>query len=165
VTGAGKSTLAWVMAGLLEPTSGDCLIHGLSLYAASTHQHVGVGFCPQGNILYDNLTVRYHLEFFAKLHGAVYDKKAIERRARAVGLQDNLHAQVHTLSQGNKRKLSFAIARYGRRFGAMILDEPMAGQDIDSRKLCWRCMQKDKESCAIVMVTHNVKEAEQRADR
>jgi ATP-binding cassette, subfamily A (ABC1), member 3 len=153
------------MAGLLEPTSGDCLIRGLSLFAASTQRHVGVGFCPQENILFDNLTVRYHLEFFAKLHGAVHDQNAVERRARAVGLHGNLHALVHTLSHGNKRKLSFALARYGRRFGALILDEPMAGQDLDSRKLCWKCMQKDKDHCAIVMVTHNVKEAEQRADR
>jgi ABC-type multidrug transport system ATPase subunit len=132
---------------------------------ATSSQHVGVGFCPQKNILYDKLTVYQHFELFAKLHGARHDANAVERRARAVGLHSNLHTLVQTVSQGNKRKLSFAIARYGRRFGALILDEPFVGQDLDSRKICWKCLQKDKESCAVVMVTHNVKEAEQRADR
>lgn len=154
-----------MMAGLMRPTSGDCIVQGVSLYTHWARKHIGVGFCPQENILYGKLTVYQHIAFFAKLHGAVHDKVAVERRARVVGLQNFLHTPIHFLSHGNKRKVSFAVARYGRRFGAMILDEPLAGQDLESRRLFWKCLQKDKESCAVVLITHDVAEAEQRVDQ
>lgn len=149
----------------MRPSSGDCFIQGVSLHGRCAQKHVGVGFCPQENILYGKLTVYQHLVFFASLHGAVHDKVAVTRRARVVGLESYLHTPVSVLSYGNKRKLSFAIARYGRRFGAMVLDEPFAGQDRESQKLCWKCLQNDKESCAVVLITHDVVEAEQRADQ
>jgi ABC-type multidrug transport system ATPase subunit len=69
----GKSTTVSVLTGLTPPTSGDVTVHGHSLrgdLAAVRGPRVGLGVCPQTNVVFEALTVEEHLAFFAKVKKA-----------------------------------------------------------------------------------------------
>ena len=65
--GAGKTTTMSMLVGLFPPTSGDAIINGYSILTDMENVRRSLGLCPQHNILYDRLTVREHLNFFARL--------------------------------------------------------------------------------------------------
>jgi ATP-binding cassette subfamily A (ABC1) protein 3 len=65
--GAGKSTTISMLVGLLPPTSGDALVFGKNITTDMDEIRKGLGVCPQHDILFPELTVREHLELFAKL--------------------------------------------------------------------------------------------------
>ena len=65
--GAGKTTTISMLVGLFPPTSGDAIINGYSILTDMERIRQSLGLCPQHNVLYDRLTVREHLNFFARL--------------------------------------------------------------------------------------------------
>ena len=65
--GAGKTTTMSMLVGLFPPTSGDAIINGYSILTDMEGVRQSLGLCPQHNVLYDRLTVREHLNFFARL--------------------------------------------------------------------------------------------------
>ena len=65
--GAGKTTTMSILVGLFPPTSGDAIINGRSILTDMDSIRRSLGLCPQHNVLYDRLTVREHLNFFARL--------------------------------------------------------------------------------------------------
>ena len=65
--GAGKTTTMSMLVGLFPPTSGDAVINGYSILTDMESIRQSLGLCPQHNVLYDRLTVREHLNFFARL--------------------------------------------------------------------------------------------------
>ena len=65
--GAGKTTTMSMLVGLFPPTSGDAIINGYSILTDMESIRQSLGLCPQHNVLYDRLTVREHLNFFARL--------------------------------------------------------------------------------------------------
>lgn len=67
--GAGKTTTASILTGILPATNGTALIDGCNVHTDIRKVRGKLGFCPQRNVLWDNLTVRQHLYFFAKLKG------------------------------------------------------------------------------------------------
>jgi ATP-binding cassette subfamily A (ABC1) protein 3 len=148
--GAGKTTTINVMTGLTMPTSGNCLIDGLSVKDDLTGTRKILGICPQHNVLYPELTVEEHINLYQSIKGvatasAKYGRNAGTRHGQAsddaavraasfyecieeVGLSEKLHERSHALSGGMKRKLSVAIALVGNP-KVVILDEPTAGMD------------------------------------
>jgi ABC-type multidrug transport system ATPase subunit len=81
-----------------------------------------LGYCPQHNLLFDDLTVNEHLEFFSKLKNN-YNQHEIDRMLDMLNLNDKKNALAKSLSGGMKRKLSVAIAFIGGS-KIVILDEP-----------------------------------------
>jgi len=65
--GAGKTTTMSMLVGLFPPTSGNAIINGYSILTDMESVRQSLGLCPQHNVLYDRLTVREHLNFFARL--------------------------------------------------------------------------------------------------
>ena len=65
--GAGKTTTMSMLVGLFPPTSGDAIINGYSILTDMESIRQSLGLCPQHNVLYDRLTVKEHLNFFARL--------------------------------------------------------------------------------------------------
>ena len=65
--GAGKTTTMSMLVGLFPPTSGDAVINGYSILTDMEGVRQSLGLCPQHNVLFDRLTVREHLNFFARL--------------------------------------------------------------------------------------------------
>jgi len=65
--GAGKTTTMSMLVGLFPPTSGNAIINGYSILTDMESVRQSLGLCPQHNVLYDRLTVKEHLKFFARL--------------------------------------------------------------------------------------------------
>jgi len=111
-----------MITGLMKPNSGRILINGLDIVEETKAARKFIGFCPQHNLLFDDLTVFEHLKFFAKLKNN-FDASEIDSMLDVINLADKKHALSKTLSGGMKRKLSVAIAFIGKS-SIVILDEP-----------------------------------------
>ncbi len=120
--GAGKSTTISMITGLCEPTSGNILINDCDIVKETQEARKFLGYCPQHNLLFDDLTVQEHLKFFGLLKEN-YNESEIDEMLKIINLSDKKYALAKTLSGGMKRKLSVAIAFIGNS-KIVILDEP-----------------------------------------
>ncbi|GFY96206.1 ATP-binding cassette A1 [Actinidia rufa] len=128
--GAGKTTTLSMLSGEERPSDGTAFIFGedISLNPKAAHRHIG--YCPQFDALLEFLTVREHLELYARI------KRVPEYRLEDVVMEKigefdllkHAHKPSFSLSGGNKRKLSVAIAMIGDP-PIVILDEPSTGMD------------------------------------
>jgi ABC-type multidrug transport system ATPase subunit len=120
-----------------------------------------LGLCPQYDILWPEITVREHLEMYARFKGLPEDtiKAEVEERVREVGLSEKVDAAAGSLSGGQKRKLSVAIAFIGNP-KVVFLDEPTSGMDPYSRRFTWDIIRKNKDGRAVVLTTHFMDEAD-----
>jgi ATP-binding cassette subfamily A (ABC1) protein 3 len=110
------------------------------------------------------VTVREHLDFDTKVNGIPPQmrEKVIKKLISDLNLKDHVKKQAGTLSGGNKRKLSVAMATMGNP-PIVLLDEPSAGMDPQARQFMWsvieKISQRDKRS-AVILTTHSMEECE-----
>ncbi|KPI84759.1 ATP-binding cassette protein subfamily A member 6 putative (ABCA6) [Leptomonas seymouri] len=159
--GAGKTTTMNMITGMTEPDEGDCYIYGHSVREELAHVRQQIGFCPQHNILWSELTCREHLEFYGKikgLHGGGLED-AVQMILHEVALLDKIEYPSRALSGGQKRKLSVAIAFVGRS-RLIFLDEPTAGMDVGARRYTWELLRRMSEMYTIMLTTHYMDEAD-----
>ncbi|XP_061471616.1 ABC-type organic anion transporter ABCA8-like isoform X2 [Rhineura floridana] len=166
--GAGKSTTVNMITGDTDLTAGQVLIKGADAAATEENAAGFLGYCPQEDALWSNLTMKEHLEIFAAVKGIQKGAAAIaiNRIVQALGLQDHLKKKIKTLPAGLTRKLCFALSMLGNPT-LMLLDEPTAGIDPKGKRQVWKAIQtvlKDKNQGAI-LTTHNMEEAEAVCDR
>ncbi|XP_050501513.1 cholesterol transporter ABCA5-like isoform X2 [Diabrotica virgifera virgifera] len=164
--GAGKTTLFNILTGLSSPTSGSALVFGYDVSNPNEMDKIRrmTGVCPQHDILFDDLTPREHLEFFAAIKGISNRQSAIEKIIREIDLLDKIDTASRSLSGGQKRKLSIGIALIGDP-KIIILDEPTAGVDPYSRRHLWNVLQNVRRDKVILLTTHFMDEADILADR
>ena len=160
-----------MLTGLISPDSGSGLETGAFIYGHNILQEMeqirySMGVCPQHDVLFENLTVREHILFFAQLKGHSYELADQE----AVQLTDLFHLDSrldHTgseLSGGQKRKLSVAIAVCGgSKF--IVLDEPTAGMDPLARRELWDLLASLRKGRTMLLTTHYMDEADVLGDR
>ncbi|KAK5988500.1 ATP-binding cassette sub-family A member 4 [Cladobotryum mycophilum] len=151
--GAGKSTTISLIRGDIKPS----LIK--SLATARTH----LGVCPQIDAL-DEMTVREHLEFYARVRGVPDVEYNVSAVLRTVGLEAFASRMGHALSGGNKRKLSLGIALIGNPT-VLLLDEPSSGLDAASKRVIWRTLMSTVPGRSILLTTHSMEEADALAGR
>lgn len=164
--GAGKTTIFNILTGLVAPTEGNVHIFGRPIINAFDMAAIrsATGFCPQCDELYDNLTPKEHLAFYAKIKGKTNVSEEVNRVLEDVDLGDKKHTLTKELSGGQKRKLSVGIAIIGDP-KLIILDEPTAGMDPHSKRHLWSVLQKKKQGKVILLTTHFMDEADILADR
>ncbi|KAL4454192.1 hypothetical protein ABPG74_012149 [Tetrahymena malaccensis] len=164
--GAGKTTTMSILTGMLSPTSGTAYIKGLDIRKDMDQIRKFLGVCPQHDILFDQLTVKEHLELFATLKGMPADKieSAITKIIKDVDLVEKTNIVSSSLSGGQKRKLSVAIAFIGGS-DVIILDEPTSGMDVSARRHIWDMLKNYKSSKIIILTTHFMDEADYLGDR
>ncbi|KPA77105.1 ATP-binding cassette protein subfamily A member 3 putative (ABCA3) [Leptomonas pyrrhocoris] len=159
--GAGKTTVLNMMTGMTEPDEGDCYIYGHSVRTEKSAVRQLLGFCPQHNILWSELTCRDHLEFYGKIKGL----KGWELEDAICGmlfetdLLDKMDQPAGRLSGGMKRKLSIAIAFVGGS-RLVFLDEPTAGLDVGARRQVWELLKRMAQSRTLLLTTHYMDEAD-----
>jgi ABC-2 type transport system ATP-binding protein len=166
--GAGKTTLVKQLVGLLTPSSGEVRLFGQPVRATGGSQ-VGerVAYLPQGLPSLGDLRVREAVIWTARLRGA----GKVPARAEAGDLVEQLDlAQVadrplRKLSGGQRRLVQIAMTLAGS-LPVIILDEPTADIDPGLRKRIWQMLAaRAREGAALILVTHDVAEAEQVLDR
>ncbi|KAL6725956.1 hypothetical protein Aduo_007973 [Ancylostoma duodenale] len=162
--GAGKSTTFSMLTGVTAPSSGTAYIDDYDISTSLPQVRKQTGLCPQYNILFNSLTVMEHLEFFCKLKGReYYEKEAVDILTR-LKIEFKMHARAGTLSGGQKRKLSLAIALIGGS-EIVMLDEPTSGMDPGARHETWTLLQAEKSHRTILLTTHFMEEADLLGDR
>ncbi|MDW3848848.1 ABC transporter ATP-binding protein [Micromonospora sp. BRA006-A] len=159
--GAGKTSTLEVVEGHRRQTSGTVRVFGHRPGdRRAVRPRMGVmlqesGFSP-------DLTVRESVGLIGRLSGRTDD---VDRVLDLVDLTDRAGRRVAQLSGGEKRRLDFATAAYGTP-ELIVLDEPTTGLDISSRDAVWTTVDRLRENGAtIVLTTHYLEEAQQRADR
>jgi ABC-type multidrug transport system ATPase subunit len=163
--GAGKSSAIGCLVGAAPPTRGRATIGGLD--AVSPEARRLLGFCPQHDTLWDDLTVQDHLDMTLRLRG-VWDAKEAERQREAllreVELRAKRRVRAGALSGGMRRRLSVALAFAGNP-AHVILDEPTAGVDPRARRQIQNLLLAKAKGRAVLVTTHHLDEAERLGSR
>jgi ABC-2 type transport system ATP-binding protein len=164
--GAGKTTSINMMCGLLKPDAGRVLLHGKPLTSGDGLARSRVGVCPQEVALWERLTCLEQLQFIGQMYG-LKSKKARQRGVElleVLDLAEKRDKQARTLSGGMKRRLNLAMALVHDP-EIVVLDEPEAGLDPQSRLSVREYIQFLARQKTIILTTHNMDEAERLADR
>jgi ABC-2 type transport system ATP-binding protein len=160
--GAGKSTLVTIVAGLLRADSGEVWVDGIDVGTDPAAARRRVGLAPQDTALYEVLTVRENLVFFADLVGLHRRARTarIEELANALQLTALLDRAASQLSGGERRRAHTAIA-FLHRPPLLLLDEPTVGADIETRAALLDVVRAAAhEGAAVVYSTHYLPEVE-----
>jgi len=164
--GAGKTSTINMITGLYPATSGTVSVFGMDIHDQLEDIRKVLGVCPQHDVLFDNLTVKEHLELFATFKGM--DKNLIapeiDKMISDLDLEDKRDYLAKNLSGGQKRKLSIGIAFIGgSKF--ILLDEPSSGMDTSARRRLWDMLKNYKHGKVVLLTTHYMDEADYLGDR
>merc|ERR1712154_539759 len=124
------------------------------------------GYCPQFDAIFDLLTAREHLKFYAMIKG-LSGKEADEQVTvllNALTLNKYKNRVAGTYSGGNKRKLSVAVAMIGNP-PVILLDEPSTGMDPVSRRFMWEFIAATMSGRCVILTTHSMEECEALCNR
>lgn len=166
--GAGKSTTISMMSSLIEPTSGDVLLHQQSVLKNPKPLRRISGIVPQELALYGDLTAKENLQFFGRLYNLTSKEleKKIKEVLHQVGLYERQHDLVRNYSGGMRRRLNIGIALlHNPEF--IIMDEPTVGIDPQSRKYILEIVKQFNEEygMTVVYTSHYMEEVEFLCDR
>ncbi|HEX6853613.1 MAG TPA: ABC transporter ATP-binding protein [Candidatus Polarisedimenticolaceae bacterium] len=165
--GAGKSTTMAMLSGLLRPDEGRILFDGIDLAAEPVKVKARLGIVPQEPALYETLSARENLKFWAGIYGlsgAALDK-AVDRVLDETALAARGKEPVKTFSGGMKRRLNLGIGLVHAP-QAVLMDEPTVGIDPQARANLLEVVRRVAEAgTTIVYTTHYLEEAESLCDR
>lgn len=159
-SGAGKSTVINVLLGMEVPQDGQATIFEKEMLNRQLLSRIG--YMAQTDALYEELTGRENLKFFADMKGIEPEiaKQQIEHVSEVVDLTQDLDKRTSGYSGGMKRRLSLAIAMLGNG-DLLILDEPTVGVDPALRKSIWTELHRLRDAGKTILVTtHVMDEAE-----
>jgi Cu-processing system ATP-binding protein len=162
--GAGKTTLMKLMLGLTRPSSGRVeVLGGNPAFDKAVAQHKSMGYLPESVALYEAMSGREVLAFFARLKG-VSDVDC-EQLLDTVGLADAAKRRVGTYSKGMRQRLGLAQAMLGNP-RLLFLDEPTTGLDPGLRHQFYELIEGLHEAGATSLISsHALSEVEARANR
>jgi ABC-2 type transport system ATP-binding protein len=165
--GAGKSTLVRQTIGLLKPTTGSIRIGPFDLVADPDAARQLCSYLPQVQMPIDSFRVREAIELAGRIRGG--KKREVQARAAelvtALDIEEWSETLGKNLSGGVKRLVGFCMATVcpGR---IVVLDEPTNDVDPLRRRLLWEQVRDlGDQGCMVLLVTHNVLEAEKAVDR
>jgi ABC-2 type transport system ATP-binding protein len=154
---SGKTTLIRLLMGILPPTRGESTLLGRRVPDRALRTRVG--YMPQALALYEDLSVRENVSFYARLMGN-YTPARVEEVIGLVDLSARAKSIVSTLSGGFKRRASLACALVHQP-AVLFLDEPTVGIDPHLRIGFWNHFQRlNQQGVTIVVSTHIMDEAE-----
>ena len=164
VNGAGKTTTFKCLSKEILPTYGKIYIDNKEINEDFDKVRSLIGYCPQFDAIFESLTVYENLEFYGLIKGAKKDKiksivYALMEEMSLFVFKDKVSG---TLSGGNKRKLSVAIAMICNP-PIILLDEPSTGMDPEARRFMWGVIHRislNRKKSTIIMTTHSMEEAE-----
>lgn len=164
--GAGKTTAIKMLCGLLRADSGEIRIKGYSLDSDYNKIKSMIGLCPQEIVVWELLTCIEQLKFIIMSYNK--SPKSAGTRAEsllnALGLWEKRNKLAKTLSGGMQRRLNIALA-IAHEPELIILDEPQAGLDPQSRILVRDFVRQLAKDKTVILTTHDMDEADRLSDR
>ncbi|MDB4884681.1 MAG: hypothetical protein JWN79_119 [Gemmatimonadetes bacterium] len=155
--GAGKTTLLRMLAGLLAPSAGRCLVAGVALRDGARARGL-VGLVSHASMLYGALSGRENVEFAARMYGLPGPAAAATRALSAMRVLDRADAPVRSLSRGLQQRVSIARAIVHEPT-LLLCDEPYTGLDeVGSAALTSALGERRAAGAALLLVTHNLGE-------
>ncbi|EDM17624.1 similar to ATP-binding cassette transporter sub-family A member 14 (predicted) [Rattus norvegicus] len=162
LNGAGKTTTFKILTGEEIATSGDVFIEGYSITRNILKVRSKIGYCPQFDALLDYMTSREILTMYARVWGIPENniRSYVNNLLKMLYLKPQAEKFIYTLSGGNKRRLSTAIAIMGNS-SVVFLDEPSTGMDPLARRMLWNAVIRTRESGKVIIITsHSMEECE-----
>ncbi len=154
--GAGKTTLLRIISTLLPPSSGRVKIFEYDLEEHPEEFRKSVAVISHQSLLYNDLTAKENLEFYAALYGIGERAEKIKELLRLVGLYERRNSQVSEFSRGMQQRLSIARALINDPY-LILLDEPYSGLDQHAATLLKKQLALlHSQKRTIIMVTHNL---------
>ena len=159
--GSGKTTLIRLCLGLLQPTKGSIQLLGKDIPNKAILSNVG--YMTQASALYEELTIRENIAFFARMCGSL-EQDWIDEAITLVDLPDRAHSLVRTLSGGMRQRTSLACA-LAHRPRLLMLDEPTVGVDPQLRAIFWSYFRRLADSGVTLIISSHVMDEAERCDR
>jgi len=160
--GAGKTTTIEILEGLLQPTSGEVEVLGMTWPGHERELREWLGISLQETRLSEKLTVGETLELFASFYRHPASTTHV---LEEMSLTEKADARVGTLSGGQKQRLAVATALVGNP-KILFLDEPTTGLDPQSRRQLWEIVRQfQQRRGTVLLTTHYMDEAERLCDR
>jgi ABC-2 type transport system ATP-binding protein len=158
--GAGKSTTIKMLSGLLKIDQGEMMLDGISVKTDPLEIKRRIGLVPQDLAIYENLSARENVSFFAKLYGLRGSllKERVDEALEFVALTDRQRDKPSSFSGGMKRRLNIACAIMHHP-KLIIMDEPTVGIDPQSRNHILESVRKlNKMGSTIIYTSHYMEE-------
>ncbi|HEY4262422.1 MAG TPA: ABC transporter ATP-binding protein [Schlesneria sp.] len=163
--GAGKTTLIKLLTGQLRPSLGEIRVCGNPAHSARARRHIG--YCPDADAFYEEMSGRQFVRTMARLHGMsateVYDRT--EQALSEVGMSDRADRTLRGCSKGMRQRIKLAQALVHQP-DVLIVDEPLNGIDPVGRRelmdLFRRCAARGQ---AVLVSSHILDEMDELADR
>ncbi|CAB9510069.1 Retinal-specific ATP-binding cassette transporter [Seminavis robusta] len=170
INGAGKTTTMGMLTAEFPPTQGDATLAGFSLRQEPEKTRRRIGYCPQFDAHFANLTGREHVELYASIKGIPSDsvRIAAAEKLKQVGLSETDSDRLSSnYSGGMKRRLSLACATIGSP-QLVFLDECSTGVDPVARREIWQLVSdlvsaevpEGGQKTSVILTTHSMDECE-----
>ena len=154
--GAGKTTLLRIMSTSVRPDSGSVLIAGRDLRRQTADVRGRIGVVGHRGFLYDDLTPKENLNYYARLYGINDRNCRVSAVLERVGLSGRANHRVRTLSNGMQKRAAIARAILHEP-QVLLLDEPEAGLDPDSRQMLGDLLSEwTANGRSAVLTTHDI---------
>jgi ABC-2 type transport system ATP-binding protein len=163
--GAGKTSTLSAIEGLVRPRSGRLLIDGINLQQHPLEARARLGVQLQSSSFQPELTIEQIARLYAGLYGVRLSREQIGESMRAIGLDEERGKRFKQLSGGQQQRLALFIATIHDPL-LLLLDEPTAGLDPQSRRQLWRRIERLRgDGSSILLTTHSMEEAQAVCDR
>jgi ABC-2 type transport system ATP-binding protein len=147
--GSGKSTLLSIMCGLLKPDAGEATLNGAEV-TGSPRVRRGIGLVPQESALFDELSVRDNIKFWAAAYKVKYEPRLMTT--------DDMPKKARVLSGGMRKRLNIELALINAP-DFLVLDEPTSGLDLVYQLQVSEIISRLKaEGRGVVLTSHNADE-------
>ena len=160
-SGSGKSS---ILKSIIQENeySGEIYLLGKNIKENFNELRKEIGYCPQKNILIDEITVIDCLNFYKdlKVNSNEFD---LNNLINLLGLKKYLNKKCKNLSEGNKRKLCFIISILNRP-KLLLLDNPTVGIDTKTRKIIWNYLKTLDYKYHMILVSNDIDEIEYLCD-
>jgi len=163
--GAGKTTASRIIAGILAPTEGDAIVDGISVREDPDRVRARIGLVTDSPSLYERMTLRAYLTYFARLYDLPAPGPRIAELADLMGLAPNIDQRLASFSRGMKQKAAIARALVHEP-PVLLLDEPATALDPEmTQTLRGLIVSLRAQHRAILLCTHDLDEAQRISDR
>lgn len=160
--GAGKTTTLNMITADLLPDNGQIFVDGNNIETDLKKAFQSLGYCPQFDALWEEITIREHLKCYGLIKGVLPKdiNTLVTKYAQVLKITEHMDKRAKELSGGTKRKLSFLMSMIGDA-NVIIMDEPSCGMDPSARRFLWTAISSNTTGeRGVILTTHSMEEAD-----